>query len=151
MPKQWRYANGVWIPKEENSVDINQFRIISFLSVEGKIFFSMVAKCLTEYFLSNTYIDTSVQKGGIPQVPGCLEHTGVITQLLSEARETNSNLAVLWLDLVNAYGSIPHKVVESALQRHHVPVGITKLIMDYYNEFYLRVSTGPVTSNWCRL
>lgn len=23
--------------------------------------------------------------------------------------------------------------------------------MDYYNEFHLRVSTGPVTSDWCRL
>ncbi len=115
------------------------------------VFFSMVAKRLTEYFSRNKYIDTSVQKGGIPRVPGWLEHTGVITQLLREARETNGNLVVLWLDLVNAYGSIPHKVVECALQRHHVPVGITKLIMDYYNEFHLRVSTGPVTSDWCRL
>lgn len=46
------------------------------------------------------------QKGGIPGVPGYLEHT----QLLREARENPSNLAVLWLDLANAYGSIPHKV-----------------------------------------
>lgn len=91
------------------------------------------------------------QKGGIPKVTGCLEHKRVITQLLREARETKGNLVVLWLDLVNAYGSVPHKVVESALQRHHVPEGIRKLIMDYYNEFHLRVSKGPITSDWCRL
>ena len=26
---QWRYSEGVWIPKEENSVEMEQFRIIS--------------------------------------------------------------------------------------------------------------------------
>ncbi|TWW66769.1 hypothetical protein D4764_20G0008010 [Takifugu flavidus] len=31
----------------------------------------------------NNYIDTSVQKGGIPGVPGCLEHNGVVTQLIT--------------------------------------------------------------------
>jgi len=86
-PKQWRCADGVWIPKEEDSKIISQFRIISLLSVEGKIFFSIVAKRLAEFFLKNGYIDTSVQKGGIPGVPGCLEHTGVVTQLLREAKE----------------------------------------------------------------
>lgn len=29
---QWRYADGVWIPKEENSRHISQFRSISPLS-----------------------------------------------------------------------------------------------------------------------
>ncbi|KAK7901244.1 hypothetical protein WMY93_018013 [Mugilogobius chulae] len=151
VPSQWRQANGVWIPKEENSENINQFRMISLLSVEGKIFFSILASRLTEYFLKNKYIDTSVQKGGIPGVPGCLEHTGVVSQLLREARENKGDLVVLWLDLANAYGSIPHKLVERALQAHHVPESIRKLIMDYYDSFHVRVSTGQITSDWCRL
>ena len=28
IPEQWRVAEGVWIPKEENSKKIDQFRII---------------------------------------------------------------------------------------------------------------------------
>lgn len=40
---QWRCAEGVWIPKEENSKDISQFRSISLLSIEGKIFFSILS------------------------------------------------------------------------------------------------------------
>ena len=40
---QWRWAEGVWIPKEENSKNINQFRTISLQSVEGKVFFSIVS------------------------------------------------------------------------------------------------------------
>ena len=109
VAQQWRFAEGVWIPKEENAKNIEQFRTISLLSVEGKIFFAILSRRLTEFLLKNEYIDTSVQKGGIPKVPGCLEHTGVVTQLIREAREGKGDLAVLWLDLTNAYGSIPHK------------------------------------------
>lgn len=63
----------------------------------------------------------SVQKGGFTGAPGCLEHTGSVTQLIREARENRGNLAALWLDLANAYGSRPHKLVKLALHRHPVP------------------------------
>lgn len=87
VPDQWKRAESVWIPKEENSSKLEQFRSIFLLSVEGKIFFGVLARRLTGFLLANTYIDSSVQKGGIPGVPGCLEHTGVVTQLIREARE----------------------------------------------------------------
>ncbi len=148
---QWRCAEGVWIPKEENSKNINQFRTISLLSVEGKVFFSIVSRRLAEFLLKNNYIDPSVQKGGIPGAPGCLEHTGVVTQLIREAHENRSNLVVLWLDLANAYGSIPHKLVELAIHIHHVPCKIKDLILDYYNNFRTRVTSGSKTSYWHRI
>lgn len=74
-----------------------------------------------------------------------------MTQLIREAHEGKGNLAVLWLDLANAYGSIPHKLVEEALGRHHVPSSIKILIMDYYNNFNLRFTSGKVTSERHRL
>ena len=95
VAQQWRFVENVWIPKEENAKNIEQFRTISLLSVEGKIFFAILSRQLTEFLLRNKYIDTSVQKGGIPGVPGCLEHTGVVTQLIRDAREGKEDLAVL--------------------------------------------------------
>ncbi len=68
--QQWRFVEGVLIPREEDSKEISQFRIITLLSVEGKIFFSIEAKQLADFFLKNRYIDTSVQKGGVPGVLG---------------------------------------------------------------------------------
>lgn len=119
--------------KTRNLRTATSFGSSPLLSVESKIFFSVIAKRLSNFLLSNRYIDTSVQKGGIPGVPGCLEHTGVVTQLIREARESGGDLAVLWLDLTNAYGSIPQKV------KH--------LILDYYDRFSLRVSSGQMTSD----
>lgn len=109
VAQQWRSAGGVWVPKEEKSTTTEQFRTISLLNVEGKKFFSILSHRLSEHLLRNQYIDPSVQKGGIPGDPGCLEHSGVVTQLIREAREGKGDLAVLWLDLTNAYDSIPYR------------------------------------------
>ncbi len=49
---------------------------------------------------------------------------GVVTQLFREARENKGNLVVLWLDLANDYGSMPHKMVLETLERHHVPAAV---------------------------
>ena len=71
--KGWKKAEGIHIPKEKDSKGLNQFRPISLLNVEGEIFFSIMASMLTEFVMSNQYLDISVQKGGIPGVPSCIE------------------------------------------------------------------------------
>lgn len=98
-----------------------KFHTISLLSVEGKMFLKVLANHLTDFLLRNSYIDTTVQKGRVPVMPGCLEHTGVVTQLMREARENRGGLSLILLDLANAYGSIPHKVVTTALTTYHIP------------------------------
>lgn len=66
-----------------------QLRTILLLSVEGKIFFNILSSRLTAFLLKNAYIDTSVQKSGVPGISGCLEETGVVTWLIREALEGN--------------------------------------------------------------
>ncbi len=39
IPKVWRRAGGVLIPKEKDATDISQFRPICLLYVKAKIFF----------------------------------------------------------------------------------------------------------------
>ena len=79
IPSEWTKAVfSTFIPKEQDSRKINQFRGMALLNVEGKIFFSVVAKRMTSYLLENSYIDTSCQKAGIPGFPGCVEHSTMI-------------------------------------------------------------------------
>ena len=60
---EWKKAEGVYIPKKKDSKGLNQFRPISLLNVEGKIFFSIMASRLTEFMMSNQYVDIFSQKG----------------------------------------------------------------------------------------
>jgi len=55
----------------------------------------------------------------------------LVTQLIREAQEMKVEPVVLWLDLANAYGSIPHKLIEEALNPHHIPGKFRDLILDY--------------------
>ena len=75
----------------------------------------------------------------------------MVTQLLREARESKGDLVVLWLDLANAYGSVPHQLVLKTLERHHVPAAVRELILDYNSDFSLRVSAGSTSSECHRL
>lgn len=48
------------IAKEENTSNIEKFRIRSLLKVKCKTFFKIVANRLVGFLLKNTYVDTSV-------------------------------------------------------------------------------------------
>ena len=98
--------------------------------------------------MANGYIDTSIQKGGVPGVSGCLEHTSVISQLIREAKKEKKNLVVTWLDIANAYGSIPHKVIMRALDKAHIPKEVIQMVESYYSEARIRFATRNFTTDW---
>ena len=60
-------AEGVYIPKEQNSTGINLFRAILLPNVERKFFFLVMASRLTKYVTENGYINTLVQAS--PEFP----------------------------------------------------------------------------------
>ncbi|GFO17342.1 reverse transcriptase [Plakobranchus ocellatus] len=89
MSKEWMIAEGVYIRKVQDSKGTNQFRPISLLNVEGKLFFSTMASRLTKCLRGNGYINTSVQKGGIPGVSGCLEHATMMWEAIRGPSQRN--------------------------------------------------------------
>lgn len=121
IPKAWRRAGGVLIPKEKDASNIDQFRQINLLNVEGKVFFSIVAKRMTTYLKLNNLIDTSVQKAGIPGFSECLEHTSMIWHQIQSAEREGRDLHILFLDLANAFGSVPHSLIWATSSTSQVP------------------------------
>ena len=47
----------------------------------------------------------------------CIEPIEVVSQFLIDSKKGKSDMAVLWLDLKNAYRSIPRSMVEEVLKR----------------------------------
>ena len=147
----WREAEGVFIPKEDGAETVEKFRTISLLNVEGKLFFSLKADRITDFLIKNRFINSSIQKGGIPKVSGCLEHAAILSQLIREAKKEKKNLVVTWLDIANAYGSIPHTVIKSALEAAHIPEKTKTLIASYYHDVKIRFTTKDFTTEWQKL
>ena len=113
--------------KEKDSGTIEQYRTISLLNVEGKIFMLVLAKRLSEYIVKNNYINTSIQKAGIQEFSSCLEHTSVLSQLLKEARSGKKDLTVVASDLANSYGTVPHKLIKAAMDTYHIPERVKEI------------------------
>ena len=69
---------------------------------------------------------------------------------LKEARAKNSNLTVIWLDIANAYGSIPHKLIVFPLNRYGVSPQWIRLTKTYYEGIFSKSFSESASSAWHR-
>ena len=153
IPLQWRSAKEIYIPKVKPPTEhnISDFRPIALLNVEGKLFFSLVSRRLETHLISNNkFINKSVQKACIEKVPGSWEHISMVWAALKEAKSKNLSLATIWLDIANAYGSIPHKLIIFALHRYGVSPKWIHLIETYYSGIFSKSFSQEAPSSWHR-
>ena len=95
VPVQWVIATEVYIPKSDSPDpnNIKDFRPISLLNVEGKLFFSILSKRLEKHIYSNKLLNSSVQKGCMEKVPGYWEHMLVVWDELKSRKAGKSIIA----------------------------------------------------------
>lgn len=73
-----------------------------------------------------------------------MEHTSVISQLIKEIKEEKKNFAAVWLDPANAYGYVPHKPIESAIELCHIPGNVQKIVKRYFGGIQNRFRVDDV-------
>ena len=89
----------------------------------------------------NGYLDPSIQKAFMPSVPGCIEHYTKLAAAIGEAHRKHKAMAVCWLDLANAYGSVSHNLISFSLRYYHAPKEFLNLIENLYSGLSASVST----------
>ena len=60
-------------------------------------------------------------------------------------------MVTIWLDLANAFGSVPHSFIAFVLSRYQVPAEWINLIMVYYHGMWGRVSMSTHKSHWVKI
>ena len=151
IPVHWTIAIRKLIAKTDKTDDPSLFRDINLSNIDGKIFFGIMSKRASKFMTSNGYIDTTIQKGYIARIPGVLEHTYQMTEILKNSREHQRSICVSWIDLRNAFGSVGHNLIDYTLEWYHWPESIRKAIHDYYAELYVRVQTKQYNTEWIRI
>lgn len=101
-------------------------------------------KHMTNYLLANNYIDKGCQKAGVPAFPGCVAHSSMIWEQIQSARRSKADLHVVWLDLANVYGSVPHQLITFAVKFFHIPACIQSMIRDYFKNLCLLHNLGSL-------
>jgi hypothetical protein len=72
----------------------------------------------------------------------------MITRAIENARKFNRQITVLWIDLADAYGSIPHQLVHFATEWYHVTNWVQDLVFPYYEELCARVHCRSFSTNF---
>ena len=103
---------------------------------------------MTTFLISNHYINTSVQKAGIPGFPGCLEHSQMIWNTILSAKRDKTKLHVICFDLANVYGSVPHHLIRMALEFFNFPSKVGEIIMKYFNSAFIKFTVKDYTTKW---
>ncbi|CAG9574839.1 unnamed protein product [Danaus chrysippus] len=103
---------------------------------------------MTRFMLSNNYFRPNHQKGFLPGISGCLEHNTLLSESLKDARKSERQITVCWIDLENAFGSIQHELMLFALRWYNFPPLVRDMIALYYSKLRFSIITkeGPSKS-----
>ena len=96
--EQTRFLQGVQQSQRhlhlQDTNAFGQFHSNYLINAEEKDF-SVIANRATNYLITNGFIDTSVQMGGVPGVPGYLEHSSMIWEVIQRAKSLRHDFPTL--------------------------------------------------------
>ena len=144
VPSQWKTSRTVLIHKKGDASDVSNFRPIALMSCIYKLFMSIMANRLVNYSIDNNLLSSS-QKSARP-TEGCYEHTFILQSLVLDAKRHQKNIFLAWLDLRNAFGSIPHDVITLSLSHLGVPDSVVNLVKNIYTNATTEVRTPNVST-----
>lgn len=139
VPGRWKDSTTILLYKKGDRGCLSNWRPIAMGDTTARLFAALVADRLTAWARLNNRLSAS-QKGFLP-TEGCVEHNFVLQEVLTDAKKKGKEVVVAWLDLANAFGSVPHAAIHDALRRHQVPPRILSLIKNMYAGVATRVRT----------
>ena len=94
---------------------------------------------LTSWAIDNDLVSKE-QKSARPS-EGCYEHAFLLQSVIADTRRSHKNVFVAWLDLRNAFGSIPHSAITTTLTHIGVPLPLIEMISNSYSGATTQIPT----------
>ena len=126
VPKAWKQARTILIPKSDPPSSPADYRPISISSYFYRIYTSTISKRLADAVHLNNR-----QKGFIRE-DGIRDNLALIDTLISETKLTSKPLFMTFMDVKKAFDSVSHHAIARALEWAGVPTGMRDVIADLY-------------------
>ncbi|XP_023229282.1 uncharacterized protein LOC111629615 [Centruroides sculpturatus] len=139
VPHDWRESTTVLIHKKGDLTDLRNWRPICLSNTLGKLYTACLADRLLKWCEANNRLSTA-QKGFL-HYQGCVEHNFVLKSIIQDARRTRRECFIAWLDIANAFGSIPHGVIWESLKWHGLHPDAITTIQQLYTGSTTRIRT----------
>ena len=77
-------------------------------------------------------------------INGCIEHNAAMEEVIKSARKNKKTAHISFFDLEDAFGSVPHSLIQESLKRNHLPENVQL----YLSNFYSNGRAVVETSSW---
>jgi hypothetical protein len=143
FPEEWRGARTILLYKSGEEDDSRNWKPITITSILYRLVFCRIAQTTHAiYELHGKLLCDRGQKGFIPGKAGCVEHSVVSNAIICDAIKKKKSLFVASLDLRDAFGNVPHSLIEKNMNDLGFPLKITGLEMESYMDAFINVQTN---------
>ncbi|KAG8227904.1 hypothetical protein J437_LFUL019369 [Ladona fulva] len=144
---EWKHSCTILLHKGGEPEDIENWRPIALQPTLGKIFSGILADRIYSWAIKGCRLSFPFQKGFIPGTEGCFEHNFLLGTAMDDARRNGKEIAIAWLDLADAFGSVPHKHIIRTLQDMEMPNSIIRLICNIYEGVTTKIEAKDGTTD----
>jgi len=138
------YKDGTHGPTDK----ITSFRQIISLPNAVNHFHRILNNRLANYLIANKYVDTNIQKGGIAGSRFAIfEQYFKIKNVFKSANKNNKTVAVLFLDISNAFGNLNLENLYNVLEEYYVDKKFIDYLKEYYNTFQFYIDCGNIKTD----
>ena len=136
------FGKGSYIYKRGDADKVESFRVVLTIPIIMNHFHRILSIRLSDYLLKNNYIDINIQKGGINgnKMP-LLQQIYKVKSVIKEANKSNKKLAMMFLDVSNAYGNLSLPVLYQIMRKYHIEDQFITYVKNYYDNFQYYIKT----------
>ena len=133
----WKHATVTLIHKGGDTETISNWRPIC---LQLTLYSAMLAHRIASWSIESSSFSTSQM--GFLTFDGCVEHNFLLQALLTDSRRSKEDLMFAWLDLRDAFGSVPHELLTLMMERLGLSGKIVDVVRDIYKGSTIAVRTG---------
>ena len=131
VPESWKASSTILLPKKGDLSNIKNWRPIALCSTISKLYSGLLASRLSKWLVANEVL-SHCQKGFLP-FDGVLEHNFLLLRRMEKARLGNRDLCTAFLDISEAFPSVPHAALVHSLSMAGAGEAFTDIIADFYS------------------
>jgi len=140
VPAEWKESTTVLVYKAGPRENPSNWRPLSLSNTIAKLYAAIIADRITRWAEDNGHL--SPEQKGFTNHDGCLEHNFILQTAIDDARREGKELLIAWLDLCNAFPSIPHSQLIGILKTMGLPEELVSVISDLYAGSTTRAMTS---------
>ena len=122
---------------------IHNWRPISLQLTLYKLYSAIIARRIASWAIETKAVSPA-QKGFLTY-DGCAQHNFLLRSVMLEARRNKRNLLLAWLDLRDAFGSVPHDLILLMMKRLGLSGSTLDIVKNIYSQSTIAIRTGRDT------